>query len=119
MTKEQINFWKENILNSIKSLADLELQRITWTGKHPTIVSSFSETINTLYDDCEFKQYIDYIGENRKDEEEIYSKMLRIDILIEEYLKVDKKDIEVLNDPEWENITQKALEIISLWIVPR
>jgi len=108
--------WKVNIFNSIRDISDIEIQKLTWLGKHPTYVSSFSETINTLYDDYDFEEYLVYYGENENNED-LYSKMVVFEEKLSKYIPTEKTDLEILNDFEWENITQLAYEVIKLWIV--
>lgn len=113
--KEQLNNWKINIFNSIKNISDLETQKISWLGNHPIYQSSFSEIINTLYDDSEFEEYISYLKKNGTNRS-LYSKMVLFEKKLSNYIKTDKTDIEVLNDSEWKELTLQAKEIIKLWI---
>jgi len=115
MNTEQLDIWKNNILTSIKEISNLELQKLTWTGKHPFYVSSFVESINTLYDDYAFDEYIDYLKVNVSKTDELYLKFTILDNMINKYKQSDKSDLEILNDPKWIDITLVAKGIVDSW----
>ncbi|TYP73583.1 hypothetical protein [Aquimarina intermedia] len=116
MNKEQLDSWKINIFNSLRDLSDLELQKLAWTGKHPFYVSSFVDSINTLYDDNSFKKYIDYIKVNESNKSQLPSRIIELDKMIDNYMEEDKSDLEILDDPNWFNITKTAKSIIDIWV---
>ena len=90
ITKEEINNWKVNIFNSIRDISDLEQQKLSWTGKHPLLASSFYEIINILYDDFDFEEYLNYL--KGKGNNILYSKMLLLNKSLNDYIKTEKTD---------------------------
>lgn len=113
--------WKKHIFEAIKDLSDVDFQKETWSGKHPKLISSFTENLASLYDDLDFERYIEY-----------YKSINNIDntyILFEELNKMinDFKDYgyetelkvegykEILNNTKWVAITKKAKELIIEW----
>tara|TARA_R110002096_G_scaffold431852_1_gene647543 strand:- start:206 stop:598 length:393 start_codon:yes stop_codon:yes gene_type:complete len=113
--------WKKNIFEAIKNLSDIELQKLTWSGKHPKFISSLTETLARLYDDLDFERYIEYYKSiNNMDNTYILfeelNKMMNDfkDYGYETELKVEGYK-EILNNTKWIAITQKAKEIIFEW----
>jgi hypothetical protein len=111
---EDINTWKNNILNAIKDISDIEFQREAWLGKNPNIVSSYDEVINTLYDDNDFERYIEHY-KSLNGNTVLYRLLNTLNRLINDYnIKSVENDSIILEDPKWIDITEKAKEIISL-----
>ncbi len=119
---ENPEIWKENILNSIKDISDIELQKQTWSGTHTTNISSFTESLAILYDDFDFKRYIEYYksihGENS-----IYNLFFELDEMIGYYKHIGynyEKESDgfnqILNDTNWVKITKKAKELIDVFL---
>lgn len=115
--------WQDNLYREIKDLSDIDFQKLTWAGKHPEFISSFSETIATLYDDFDFERFIQYY-KSTKGENEIYGMFCELNEMIIRYKKVgyeaeNKKGgyNVILSDSNWIEITQKAKEIIQIWNV--
>ncbi|MDX2128383.1 MAG: hypothetical protein SFU91_05035 [Chloroherpetonaceae bacterium] len=112
MTQEDINIWEINLFNAIKDVSDLDMQRKAWLGKSLDYVSSFSEIISILYDDFDFKKYIDYYERNHK-ENEFCLQMKKLDEMISNY-KPLISDESILFDINWIEITKQAKIIIEL-----
>jgi len=116
---ENPNIWRENIYNALKNLSDIEYQKLTWLGKHPESISSFTETLATLYDDFDFDRYIQYY-ESINGRNEIYTNFSELNKMIANYqdfgydteMKFEGHQI-ILKDPKWIKITKKAQEIIE------
>lgn len=116
MTKtENITRWKINVFNAIKELSDIEVQKLSWNGKHPLMVSSLDEVINTLYDDFKFEDYLEYLKRKGLENTSLYSKMAELNKSVNAFLKEGQGN-EVLEDPEWLKITQLANGVIEEWI---
>lgn len=119
--KENPIIWKKNIFEAIKDLSDIELQKLTWAGKHPKFISSFTETLARLYDDLDFERYIEYYKFTNK-EDNLLSLLIELDKLITAF-KDFGYEIEmqtcgyktILQDSKWVTITEKAKEIIIEW----
>lgn len=116
-SNENPTLWKENICNAIKDLANIEVQKLTWSGKHPKYISSFTETLSALYDDFDFERYIEY-HKSTKGEDEFYKIISELNSLLNEYKKFGYEAelmaggyVVILNDVNWINITNKAKEV--------
>ncbi|MFD2162264.1 hypothetical protein ACFSJU_07655 [Paradesertivirga mongoliensis] len=107
---ENLKNWEGSIFNAIKDVADIDSQKKTWLGKDPHYISSFSEVINILYDDFDFEQYVKYY-EQVKGKDALYILFSELDEKINEYDASGKTDEQILEDPPWIEITQKAKEI--------
>lgn len=115
---ENIDLWELNLLNSIRDLSDLETQKRTWLGKHPELISSFTEEIGTLYDNFDFKRYIDYY-QAQYGEDSILWLLKELDKQICDFKDVgynwerqENGQLKILHDPRWIKITEIAKKII-------
>lgn len=113
--------WKNNILEAIKDLSDIELQKLTWSGKHPKLISSFSETLARLYDILDFKRYIEYY-KSKNNIDRIYRLFEELNKMINDFkdygyeTELKKNGFStILNDKKWISITEKANEILIEW----
>lgn len=113
MTSQDFKIWKQNIYNSVKDISDYELQKLSWTGNLPNVVSSFVEVVNTLHD-FEFESFIDYLHFNNYDKEMIY-KMQEFSVLLNKYDSQKKSHLEILADDNWIVIVNKAKDIVNHW----
>ncbi len=103
---------EDNIIYSLRSLADLDKQKLSWKGKLPNVISSFIEEVNTLYD-FGFEYYIEEM-KKQSSGSQLLSKLIELDEMISNYESEGKSDDEILNDSEWIYITHKAQEILNL-----
>jgi len=106
--------WKNSIHKSLKSIADIEYQKKAWFGKSK-YVSSFSETINVLYDDNCFEDFIRHsYWEDKHRENELLATLLELHDMISRY-KEPKGDDKIIEDLKWISITKKAKNALQLW----
>lgn len=115
ITPKDLHQWEYNLFYTIKNLSDLNYQRLAWTGKLTGVVSSYSEIINMLFDDFELEEYINYIKDQPK-KKLLHQALTELVIDLNSY-KPFSNDKLILQDPNWEKITQKAQDISSLEIV--
>jgi hypothetical protein len=108
---ENPNIWKKNIYDSLKNLSDIELQKLTWLGKHPKYISSFTEIISVLYDDFDFERYIQYY-ESKYGMDDLYKSFCELNNSINSYQELESDEL-ILKDPNWIKITKKAKEIVQ------
>ena len=122
--KESDIIWKNNIYETLTDLSDIECQKLTWSGKHPEFISSFTETLGMLYDSYDFKSYIENYkmlnGENT-----LYIMFKEVDKMISSYevygFEIEKKNnghLRILEDEKWILITEKSKEIVKQWLPP-
>ena len=106
--------WKSNIYNSLKSVADLDYQKQTWFG-NSKYVSSFNETINILYDDNSFEDFIenDYWKE-KPETNELLNAFFELHNKISMYEEPESED-KIIEDSEWLSITKQANIVLQLW----
>lgn len=105
--------WKNNILKSLIDLSDLEFQNETWLGKNPHFISSYIETINTLFDDFDFERYADYY-KSINGNDKLYLDFNELIDMVNEYQEPDSEEL-ILKDEKWIAITKKASDIINEW----
>ncbi|WP_298148151.1 hypothetical protein [Flavobacterium sp.] len=113
--------WQSNIYNSIRDLADINSQRLSWTGKDKENISSFTETLGMLYDSFAFEDYISFYRE-KSGENILYKLFVELDCMISEYqiigYELERKTgvaEQILNDVRWIKITIKGQQIIENW----
>lgn len=106
-------YWKNNIYKSLISIADLDYQKKAWLGKSKH-VSSFNEMINILYDDNCFEDFVNHDYWQHKNKNKLFIELVELNRLIDEY-EEPKGEVEILKDPKWKAITQKASYIVTLW----
>lgn len=115
MEKEDIDLWSENIYDALKDMSDLEFQKLSWMGKLPDIISSFTEVVCILIDDFAFADYIAYLSIKPNADKNIILKMNELKEMISEYAKINMDEAKILRDPNWKIITYKAAEIVKDW----
>ena len=104
--------WYKNIFQGIQAIADIEFQRQAWLGNHRTQISSFTETINTLYDDFSFEDFLK--SEKDKIDQNLLNNLTRLDQLIDQYEEKESDEL-ILNDPSWLAIVDQAKVCAELW----
>ena len=105
--------WNKNIYSAIRNISDFNYQRKSWFGKSARHVSSFSEMVNILYDDCFFE---DFMMEYSfvKGNSEFYLELKQFDELIENY-NPTYDEREIIDDPKWHQIVNQAQIIMKIW----
>lgn len=103
--------WESNIAFAIKDMSDLEFQKTVWMGLDPKNVSSFGEILCVLYDDLCFDDYLEYL-ETNFGQDKLYLLMKELDNMVSAY-KPNLQDWQILRDPLWLMITEKAKEVIE------
>ena len=111
--KENPVIWKRNIIKALIDLADNDFQYETWLGKNQNYISSYTETINTLFDNYDFERYALYY-KSIKGENSLSFLFNELIMMVDNYNEPEK-DEDVLKDLKWISITDKAKEIISNW----
>ena len=111
--------WELNIFKSIKDFSDIELQTITWSGKNQNQISSFTETLATLYDDFDFDEYISFYS-NKYGNTEFLKLLLAFNIQVNNFKydgyvleQTDNGHLKILNDPRWIEIAKIATIIMT------
>lgn len=51
----------QKIFVAINSIADIEVQKVEWSGANPEKISSFTEELSLLFDVLEFETFIERI----------------------------------------------------------
>lgn len=105
--------WKNNVIKALIDLSDNDFQHETWLGKNQNFISSYTETINTLFDSYDFERYTRYY-KSIKGENKLSSLFNELILMVENYNEPEKEE-EILQDSKWISITNKAKEIISNW----
>lgn len=103
--------WHSRIINAIDDISNLEIQKESWIEGNTQYISSFNEMINILYDDLEFEEYLRYI-EHHEMLKNKFLIMTNLNIEINNYIKNDLTDEEILKDPKWKRISDLAKKIV-------
>jgi hypothetical protein len=115
---ENVNiWWKKNLFNAIKDLADIGFQKAVWLGGSTEYVSSYKEVILSIYD-AYFEDFIGKEWDNFQYSDKLHFLMAELNNMISKYaVDKGKEKVEevILIDPEWIAITEKAKEVINLW----
>ena len=110
------NIWKNNIEGCIQEIADVQFQREAWLHEQPGLSVSFVELICQLYDDFNFRMFLDEL-ENRG-EFDLLSALNGFNSRLRSFLD-DNPDIvdneEVLKHPEWHRISREAKRILPFF----
>lgn len=107
--------WKNNILKSLIDLSDIEFQRETWLGKSPYFISSYIETVSTLFDDNDFERYVEYY-KSIYGADNLYSEFESLIMMVNQYNEPNSDEL-ILKDEKWILITKKGKEIINKWFI--
>jgi hypothetical protein len=117
------NNWKDKIYSAIETLSDVTFQEEIWSGRSKKYFSSFEEDIMILNDDNCFKE--EFWVESHLSSfnlSETTLNLLRdfkssLELYLKDYyLKDNKPDyLDIINDPEWIKITNKAKVITANW----
>lgn len=107
------NQWIKNIYNSIKDFSDLERQKVLWQGLDENYASSFDEDVNLLFDSFCFEEFI-FEWNKEKPNNSLTNEFYSLKDMLNSYEK-KRSDKEILEDPAWLNIVNKAKNIIEIW----
>lgn len=105
----------KNIRSCLIEISDLSYQKRVWLGRDSVKVSSFTELMCRLYDDYNFKMFIDRIA-SEKASEDLVKKLRDFDKKLGAFSKndIDKKnDAEIIQDSLWREIAYDAKIIID------
>jgi hypothetical protein len=106
------DWWKDNLRESIRYLSDHAYQEKAWLGKSSQYVSSFTEDVNALDDNC----IEDFIKEVRsmRNTSEFCVELEGLYKMVESY-NPDYGDEKIIKDPDWISITEQAKKVLNLW----
>ncbi len=106
----------EQIYNKIIELSDLCLQRKLWLNKNNDtgFISSYTELINSLFDDFNFDDFIDNSAIEVGFSSTTVLELGNLRELINNY-KEKESDEEIIKDPEWEKIVRQAKIVLKEW----
>lgn len=110
MTEYQIDAWKKEVYNALAAIADIQAQKLQWTGT----TASGVVLISRVYD-LEFEMFISYLIDNEEGSKKMLAEMLRLDKMLADYSKVKLSGEQMLLDPDWHAIAYTAAQIVILW----
>ncbi|WP_243394854.1 hypothetical protein [Leptospira adleri] len=92
------------------------MQRKLWLNENNNtdLVSSYNEVICTLFDDYGFDRFIDHLASESGISSDIILELSKLRNRLNSYVEKET-DREILDDPEWQNISEQAKVIISKW----
>ena len=106
----------EHIYIKIVELADLSLQRKLWLNENNDtgLISSFTELVNSLFDDFGFDNFVDSGAANNGVSNSLIIKLSKLRELLNSYVEKEC-DEEIINDPEWKKIVEQANIVMKEW----
>jgi len=116
MEKKLLKTIEKNVFLDILEISDVEFQKKAWFGYYVNYCSSYTEIMCGLFDDNQFDLFIkeDVLKLNYSVS---FCDKLRV---LQTKLKLfngddNKKDIEIIYDVDWIEISQLAKSIINEW----
>jgi hypothetical protein len=105
------DFWRANILETVQQISDKKYQEATWLGKSEKI-SSPEELYCTLFDDFLFDYFLSDRDNNLSEGQLSLGAQLKDKI--NSFSRIDsyQNPMEILNDPQWEEIRQTAARFL-------
>jgi hypothetical protein len=100
--------WHQLIFNDLKELSDKDLQVRVWIKGDTEYVSSYEELMCSLFDDNYFDDYLDVYWKDLDINDQTKSKLHLLRNMLNEYSKGDKSELEMINDPKWNEIIELA-----------
>lgn len=114
--------WKQNVFESLKSLADYESQKIIWLGQSKEFADSFDESVAMLFDSLTVEDFIsDEYWSFINLPETIHKPLKKLIDSLSTYADLiyqsstQPTDAEILIDPAWIAITYQAERVVQLW----
>lgn len=110
------NIILESIYFRLIELSDLVLQRKLWLNQNNDtgLISSYSELMNSLFDDFNFDDFIDQTVYQIGFPDSDVLELNKLRHLLNSYSEKES-DIEILNDNEWEKVVKQAKIVVNNW----
>jgi hypothetical protein len=120
MTPER---WIANLLEAATAIADKQHQEIRWLAVDAYAWERPEELMSVLFDDCVFEGFLDEYGSTFTEEQRSTAFELRSEINhYSDSTPPFLDPTEVLADPRWESIRQKAAAFVAAfkgkWPIP-
>jgi len=101
---------------NILEISNVEFQKKLWFGHYKNYWSSYVELMCMLFDDNQFNLFIQQYTSLLHYSSDFTTKLSCLRDSLKNFNKEDNKsDIEIVNDPEWIQISKLAKEIINEW----
>jgi hypothetical protein len=100
--------WHRLIFNDLKELSDKDLQVRIWVKGDVEYVSSYEELMCSLFDDNHFDDYLDVYWKALDIKNQTKRKLHLLRNMLNKYSKGDKSELEIINDPKWNEIVELA-----------
>jgi hypothetical protein len=111
MTPER---WIANLVEAAADIADKEHQELRWLAPDAYAWERPEELINVLFDDCAFELFVEEYASTFSEEQRQTALGLRDEMISYCAATPSYLDpVEVLADPRWESIRQKAAAFVA------
>lgn len=112
-----LTIWRAELIDEIRTIADLDgLQRL-WLGKDEGAISSFEEEVAHIFDDYQIDDFLRLPKESTKLSAEQTSALVRFRDCFSSFLASPRAkpyaDREILKDPKWHEVVTRAKEFID------
>lgn len=104
---------RDRIYTDLLELSSKKIQSEYWLNADSERISSYVELMNRLFDDSDIRGFIKKIDNPAS---KVF--VMELNLLIkrlEEYDEGNKTQLEIINDPDWNEIRNQAKTVISLW----
>lgn len=111
-----MNIILESIYKDIEEISDIELQKKLWLDTDNTTgrISSFADVINSLFDGNAFEYFLEKEAISFGLDEDLVFELISLKDMLNNYCE-KSTNLEIINDPKWKVIVDKAAKIIKLW----
>lgn len=104
-----------NIYNDLLELSDRDVQNVDWLTGANGKASSYIELMCRLFDDNDFDSFVEREIYELKTSDEFIKKVQDLRNSLNAYDGDDKSSIEIIDDPNWHKIIDKAKAVVSIW----
>ena len=106
-------FWRANIIRSVKKISDIDFQKKHWFGGG-NIISSTEGDFWDLFDDHFFDEFLESPMINLSAEQKIAGEIFRdkINDYFDKFSVIPEPDI-IINDPEWHDVRKSAQDFLN------
>ncbi|QIK53388.1 hypothetical protein G7051_03095 [Dysgonomonas sp. HDW5B] len=110
--------WINNIYNTIKYYSDMNILSDAWLGSNKESSSCFDEDVSLLFDSFCFDDFINEVR-NKDISKDLLWYLIEFRNMLDSYNKPESNlPLDILNDPKWLEIVNKAKEVIEHWDIP-
>lgn len=110
-----IEKWKNLIEVALRNIASEEYQKLAWFNQHPSEISSPTEEIAGLLDDCRFEDYVESLDSRLTTEQKAQARKFLVELrTYARRAEIPLDPYSVMADPAWRKIRNDAEALINV-----